>query len=106
MTTYILSGEARREQIAINMTTYELIRLIVNAVVEVGILALLIPMRRLFKRALKLQKLTTFFKENAIPRNTVLLFTIFYVLRTIVVISHGVLAIFLYYKWNHNELTI
>ena len=67
--------------------------LILSAVSQFFMLFLLWPMSRMFKKALKLQKLTSYFKEKRFPRYSVRTFVISYVARALIIICHGVWAI-------------
>ena len=66
--------------------------LIFSACAQIFMLFLLWPMSRMYKKALKLQKLTSYFKDKKFPRYSVRVFVISYVLRAMIIISHGVWA--------------
>ena len=66
---------------------------ICSAASQFFMLFLLWPMSNMFKKALKLQKLTSYFKNNKFPRYSVRIFVISYVLRSVVIACYGVWAI-------------
>jgi len=77
----------------------------VIAVLNLGLLAMLFPMNKLLKKAIKLNKLSDYFKKNASPRNSVRLFTAIYIFRSAVAICHGAWAAFQYYQLNTGQKT-
>ena len=71
--------------------------LILSAASQFFMLFLLWPMSRMFNKALKLQKLTSYFKDKKFPRFSVRIFVISYVSRAVIIICHGVWAIIQWY---------
>ena len=106
LTIYLtITDTDEKEKFASHLIVYSLLIIIISGAVQVGLLIMLFPMYKKYKRALKLQKLGDYFKNNAFPRNSVRLFAIFYIFRSFTQIAHGVWAVFQYLEFHAGTTT-
>ena len=70
-----------------------LIEIIIGAILQVAFLLLLWPMSRMFKKAIHMQKLEDYFRKEKLPRYSIRIFIICYVMRAMLKLVHGGWAI-------------
>ena len=62
-------------------------------------------MSRMFKKAVHMQKLDDYFRKEKLPRNSIRIFVICYVLRALLKLVHGGWAIWELINVNENDYT-
>ena len=80
-----------KKEMAKHMVYYTLWILIISGTFQVVLLFALWPLSILFKKTIKMQKLTRYFRENR--KWTVRIFVFAYIMRSLVIIMHGAWAI-------------
>ena len=87
------------------MISYSLLVMIITGCFQLIVLLLLWPMSHMFKKALRMQKLTEYFKKERLPRNSIIIFVICYVMRSLLTVAHGVWALREYIRFSNGDET-
>ena len=88
-----------------HIVKYSLLELIIGACIQIVFLILLWPMSKMFKKAIHMQKLEDWFKNERLPKNSIKIFLFCYVMRALLKIVHGGWAVNQYIKLVNNSQT-
>jgi len=95
----------KQENLESHAIKFSLIMLIISGSLQILLLLALYPISRQYKKALKMQNLTSFLSDSNAAKWSIRVFIFAYITRSIVGIAHGYWAFVMFHKFNKDEIT-
>ena len=77
-----------------------------TGLMQITLFFALIPARILFQKVLRVQKLTSYFKESKFFRRSVFIFVSTFIIRGLLLILHSIWAVVLFIKLKNGEVEV